>query len=52
MQQQYGEELMKAQQKKEMQRQVDDMARKDEYNNMQKNIQLKATLENIEKQQA
>ncbi len=31
---------------------MENMTRKDEYNNMQKNIQLKATLENMEKEQA
>lgn len=41
---------MKAAKKKELEKQMENMTRKDEYNNMQKNIQLKATLENIEKE--
>ena len=41
---------MKAAKKKELEKQMENMTRKDEYNNMQKNIKLKAILENFEKE--
>ena len=49
MQKAYGEELQMAAHKKEMDLGLQKAAKNDDYNRMQKNIQLKATLEQIEK---
>ena len=52
MQKAYGEELLMAARKKELDQQLHNEAKKDDYTRMQKNIQLKATLEQLEKNHA
>jgi hypothetical protein len=50
MQKKYGEELQKNIQHKEMQKQMDNYGKQQEAERMQKNVQLKATLEMMERQ--
>ena len=52
LQKQYGHELMLAAQKKEEDAKLEKLQKRDDYERMQKNIQLKATLEQLEKSHA
>ena len=49
LQKQYGQELQMAAQKKVIEKQLQEAEKMDDYNRMQKNMHLRATLENLEK---